>query len=209
MENWPYKNDSFWSNNKLGLKLPPFSTRLIREWKSAVISKLICLSTKWCRSYIVLDDSILDKTLEGTLTTKVWESLACAVLRPFFLRAFRGQSFQLLFLDLSRGLLKKVFQTHFKTIFERLTAGYTSTKPRILLKSTGIFIGYGMTKCTESLQNSNQFEPSSEELSVGTRIFHIWWQNQLIYSKTLICQWKNIYFEKSAILKNSKTFFNG
>ena len=49
-----YKNDSFWSRNKFGLKWPRFFTlQFICEWKSAVISRLICFSTKCCRSCIV------------------------------------------------------------------------------------------------------------------------------------------------------------
>ena len=48
-----YMNDSIWSKNKLGLKLPRFFTRLFGEWKSAANSNLIYSSTKWCLSYIV------------------------------------------------------------------------------------------------------------------------------------------------------------
>ena len=47
------KNDSIWSKNKLGLKLPRFFARLFGEWKSPANSNLICSTTKWCRSYIV------------------------------------------------------------------------------------------------------------------------------------------------------------
>ena len=32
------------------------------------------------------------------------------------------------------------------------------------------------------------FAPFSNELSVGTRVFQIWWKHQLIFAKTLICQ---------------------
>ena len=32
------------------------------------------------------------------------------------------------------------------------------------------------------------FAPFSKELSVATKKFQIWWQNQLIFAKTLICQ---------------------
>ena len=53
LELWQYKIDSIWSKNKLDLKLSLFFTLLFGEWKSAAISKLICFSTKWCRSYIV------------------------------------------------------------------------------------------------------------------------------------------------------------
>ena len=48
-----YKNDSIWSKDKLGLNLPRFFTRLYGQWKRAAISKIICLWTKWCRSYFV------------------------------------------------------------------------------------------------------------------------------------------------------------
>ena len=48
------KNDTIWSIIKLILKLPPFFTARVGEWKSAANSKLICLSIKWSRSYIVL-----------------------------------------------------------------------------------------------------------------------------------------------------------
>ena len=48
------KNGTIWSISKLILKLPLFFTTCIGEWKSAANSKLICLSTKWSRSYIVL-----------------------------------------------------------------------------------------------------------------------------------------------------------
>ena len=37
----------------------------------------------------------------------------------------------------------------------------------------------------------------------------IWSQNQLIFAKTLFCQKKVSYWKKSAVLKNSKTFFHG
>ena len=48
-----FKNDSIWSEGKLVLKLPRFFIRLYGVWKIAVNSKVIFLSTKWCRSYIV------------------------------------------------------------------------------------------------------------------------------------------------------------
>ena len=48
-----YKNDSIWSNDKLALNLPRFFTLRYGVWKRAANSKLICFSTKWCRSYIV------------------------------------------------------------------------------------------------------------------------------------------------------------
>ena len=53
------KNDAIWSKSKLILKLPPFFTARIGEWKSAANSKLICHSTKWSRSYIVLTLALL------------------------------------------------------------------------------------------------------------------------------------------------------
>ena len=48
------KNDTISSISKSILKLPPFFTARIGDWKSAASSKLICLWTKWSRSYIVL-----------------------------------------------------------------------------------------------------------------------------------------------------------
>ena len=48
------KNDTIWSISKLILKLPPFFSTRIGEWKSAANSKLICLPTKWSRSYFIL-----------------------------------------------------------------------------------------------------------------------------------------------------------
>ena len=46
-----YKNDSIMSEDKLALNLPRFFTRLYGQCIWAAISKLICLWTKWCRSY--------------------------------------------------------------------------------------------------------------------------------------------------------------
>ena len=48
-----YKNDSIWSRDKLALNLPGYFVCLYGLWKKAAISKLICLRTKWCRSYYV------------------------------------------------------------------------------------------------------------------------------------------------------------
>ena len=48
-----------------------------------------------------------------------------------------------------------------------------------------------------------------KSLQMKKRIFQIWSQNHLIFSKTLFCQKKVSYWKKSAILKNSKTFFHG
>ena len=58
------KNDSIWSKNKLDLKLPRFFTCLFLDLKSAAISKLICVSTKLLRSYIVF---ALDTELKNNL----------------------------------------------------------------------------------------------------------------------------------------------
>ena len=54
-----YKNDSIWSKDKLALNLPHFFTRLYGQWKRAANSKLICLWTKWCRSYFVFTLAVL------------------------------------------------------------------------------------------------------------------------------------------------------
>ena len=48
----------------------------------------------------------------------------------------------------------------------------------------------------------------SKELSDEKIIFEIRSQNQLLFSETLFCQKKLSYWKKSAILKNSKTFFH-
>ena len=48
-----------------------------------------------------------------------------------------------------------------------------------------------------------------KSLQMKKRIFQIWSQNHLIFSKTLFCQKKVSYWKKSAILKNSKTIFHG
>ena len=48
------KNDLVWSTTKWIFKLARFVAYRIDEWIKAAISKLILLSTKRCRSYIVL-----------------------------------------------------------------------------------------------------------------------------------------------------------
>ena len=48
-----------------------------------------------------------------------------------------------------------------------------------------------------------------EDLSDERKKFQIQSQNQLIFAKTMFCQKKVSYWKKSAILKNSKTFFHG
>ena len=53
------KNGAIWSKSELIFKLPPISIAHIGEWKSAANSKLICHSTKWSRSYIVLTLALL------------------------------------------------------------------------------------------------------------------------------------------------------
>ena len=53
------------------------------------------------------------------------------------------------------------------------------------------------------------FASLSEELSDEKIIFQTRSQNQLIFAKTLFFQKKVSYWKKSAILKNSKTFFHG
>ena len=60
-----YKIDSIWSKDKSALNLPRFFTRLYGQWKRATISKLICLWTKWCRSYFVftLDNDNIQECL--------------------------------------------------------------------------------------------------------------------------------------------------
>ena len=56
---------------------------------------------------------------------------------------------------------------------------------------------------------SHLFASSSEKLSDEKIIFQIQLQNQLIFAKSLFSQKKVSYWKKSAILKNSKTFFHG
>ena len=53
------------------------------------------------------------------------------------------------------------------------------------------------------------FASLSKKLSNEKRIFEVRSQNQLILSKTLFFQKKVSCWKKSAILKNSKTFFHG
>ena len=85
------------------------------------------------------------------------------------------------------------------------------TKIHIYLFLKYVFFAYisGTTWDRKRFFTSILFASLSKELSDEKSIFEVWSQNQLIFWKTLFWQKKVSYWKKSAILKNSKTFFHG